>query len=371
MGSCTHPGSVHRRRDYHYDLPEPQIAQHPTDRRDGARLLVVGPAGGLGADALDDRQFVDLPDLIPDGAVVVVNDTRVVPARVRTHKAETGGAVELLFVEPAARRSGAGPGAADHGWRCLARPQRGLRDGMVLVADRGGGRLIVRGLDQRGEGVVVDVPGDVLGFLDQAGELPLPAYIARDDGPAAADRERYQTVFARDPGAVAAPTAGLHFTPAVLDALAGRGATVATVTLHVGLGTFASVRDDDLTRHVMHHERYEVPAATAALIASGRPIVAVGTTVVRALEAAAIDVGRVATGRGETNLFIRPGQGAGFRVVDHLLTNFHLPESTLLMLVSAFAGFDRIRAAYRHAVAGGYRFFSYGDAMLLTRDGPR
>jgi S-adenosylmethionine:tRNA ribosyltransferase-isomerase len=173
-------------------------------------------------------------------------------------------------------------------------------------------------------------------------------------------------VFARDPGAVAAPTAGLHFTPAVLDAIAACGATVATVTLHVGLGTFAPVRDDDLAAHVMHRERYDVPEVTAALVGSGRPVVAVGTTVVRTLESAALGPHRVAAGPGASDLFIRPGVGFEFRVVDHLVTNFHLPESTLLMLVSAFAGVERIRAAYAHAVAGAYRFFSYGDAMLLT-----
>ncbi len=372
-GGGTHP-ALHRRRDYHFDLPPAQIAQHPAERRDGARLLVVGPAAGLGPAALADRALTDLPALVPEGAVVVVNDTRVIPARVRTHK-PTGGAVELLFVEPAAG-----------GWRCLARPQKGLRPGVELVAARGGARLRVVGVaaagggrgpgagegpgpDEdpgRGEGVIVEVPGDVHAFLDEAGELPLPPYIERAGGPAPADRERYQTVFARAPGAVAAPTAGLHLTPALLAALAARGATVAAVTLHVGLGTFASVRDDDLARHVMHRERYEVPAETAALVASGRPVVAIGTTVVRTLEAAATGPRQVAAGPGQTALFIRPGTGFRFQVVDHLLTNFHLPESTLLMLVSAFAGPARIRAAYAHAVAAGYRFFSYGDAMLLT-----
>lgn len=350
---------MHRRHDYHFDLPPEQIAQHPAARRDGARLLVVA------GDTVDDRRFTDLPGLVPEGAVVVVNDTRVIPARVRTHKArpadaapgQGGGAVELLFVEPA-------PG----GWRCLVRPQKGLRAGTVLLADRGGAAVTVVEPRVADGAAIVSVPGDVHAFLAAAGELPLPPYIDRGAGPAHDDAERYQTIFARAPGAVAAPTAGLHLTPAVLEALAARGATLATVTLHVGLGTFAPVRADDLAAHVMHRERYEVPEATAALVASGRPVVAVGTTVVRTLESAATAPRRVAAGPGDTALFIRPGTGFGFRVVDHLVTNFHLPESTLLMLVSAFAGYDRIRAAYRHAVAGGYRFFSYGDAMLLTRD---
>jgi len=350
-----------RKRDYHYDLPPEQIAQHPAERRDGARLLVVREGERAGeregdGDGLEDRWFVELPGLLPEGAVVVVNDTRVVPARVRTRKAATGGAVELLFVEP----------AEGGGWSCMARPKKGLREGMELIAERGGRKLVVAG-SARDERVVVEVEGDVYGFLDEAGELPLPPYIARDGGPEVEDKERYQTVFAQAPGAVAAPTAGLHFTPAVLDALRARGASLATVTLHVGLGTFAPVREDDLARHVMHRERYHVPEETAALVASGRPVVAVGTTVVRTLEAAATGARQVRAGAGDTDLFIRPGTGFDFRVVDHLVTNFHLPESTLLMLVSAFAGVDRIRAAYAHAVAAGYRFFSYGDAMLLTR----
>ncbi|HUQ06617.1 MAG TPA: tRNA preQ1(34) S-adenosylmethionine ribosyltransferase-isomerase QueA [Kofleriaceae bacterium] len=344
---------MHRKSDYHYDLPPEQIAQHPAQRRDGARLLVVGDA------SLADRMFVDLPDLLPEDAVVVVNDTKVVPARVKTKKVTTGGAVELLFVEP----------AADGGWECLARPLKSLRDGMELVTERGGRTLTVRGVvDDR---VIVRVEGDVHAFLDEVGELPLPPYIERDGGLEVADAERYQTVFAREAGAVAAPTAGLHFTPAVLDALRARGATIATVTLHVGLGTFAPVREDDLARHVMHRERFHVPDETAALVASGRPVVAVGTTVVRTLESAAIAEKQVRAGAGDTNLFIRPDTGFRFRAVDHLVTNFHLPESTLLMLVSAFAGVDRIRSAYAHAVAAGYRFFSYGDAMLLSSSSRR
>ena len=349
---------MHRRSDYHFELPPAQIAQHPADRRDASRLLVVG-------DPLGDRAFADLPGLLPPASVVVVNDTRVVPARVHTRK-DSGGAIELLFVEPTAEPAPAGHTA----WRALARG--GLRAGMVLRVQRDPSAavtvLTARGPGSSDGSVIVAVPGDAYAFLDAHGELPLPPYIERAGGVSAADRERYQTVFARAPGAVAAPTAGLHFTPGVLDALAAAGHTLATVTLHVGLGTFAPVRDDDLAAHAMHTERYTVPDATAALIASGRPVVAIGTTVVRTLEAAATGPHQVAAGPGATAMFIRPGTGFRFRVVDHLVTNFHLPESTLLMLVSAFAGFDRIRAAYRHAVAAGYRFFSYGDAMLLRRD---
>jgi S-adenosylmethionine:tRNA ribosyltransferase-isomerase len=195
--------------------------------------------------------------------------------------------------------------------------------------------------------------------------VPLPRYIER--APQPGDDERYQTVYARAPGAVAAPTAGLHLTAELLARLEARGLAIAPVTLHVGLGTFAPVRVDDLAQHTMHRERYEIPPGTADLVASGRPVVAVGTTVVRALESAAVADRRVRPGPGETRLFLRPGAGFRFRIVDHLITNFHLPESTLLMLVCAFAGPAPVLAAYRHAVAAGYRFFSYGDAMLCAR----
>lgn len=348
-----------RRSDYQFDLPPAQIAQHPAEGRDGSRLLVVG-------DALGDRGFGDLPGLLPADAVVVVNDTRVVPARVHTHKV-SGGAVELLFVEPIAAAAPSGYSA----WRCLARARRPLRAGQILHLDRDPSRTVALLGDRAEDGSVsVAIPGDGYGFLDECGELPLPPYIERGEGPAAVDRERYQTIYARAPGAVAAPTAGLHVTPAILDAFAARGIAVASITLHVGLGTFAPVRDDDLAAHAMHAERYVIPAETAALIATGRPVVAIGTTVVRALESAALGPSQVESGAGTTALFIRPGIGFRFRIVDHLVTNFHLPESTLLMLVSTFAGKDRVMAAYRHAVSAGYRFFSYGDAMLLARCDP-
>ena len=350
-----------RRADYHFDLPPAQIAQAPADRRDASRLLHLAPGG------VEDRSFPEIVELVPTDAVLVVNDTRVIRARVHTRK-ESGGNVELLFVEPAAAPAPAGHVA----WRCLARARRALRAGQRLhpcvpgqrgVPARGAPALTLL-TDRDDETMVtVAVPGDALAFLDLHGEIPLPHYIGRTAD--ASDAERYQTVFAREPGAVAAPTAGLHFTPALLAALEARGVTIARVTLHVGLGTFSPVRVDALDEHVMHRERYDVPAATAALVATGRPIVAVGTTVVRTLESAATDDRRVTAGPGDTRLFIRPGYR--FRAVDHLITNFHLPESTLLMLVCAFAGYDETLAAYRHAVAAGYRFFSYGDAMLCHR----
>ncbi|MCE9573262.1 MAG: tRNA preQ1(34) S-adenosylmethionine ribosyltransferase-isomerase QueA [Deltaproteobacteria bacterium] len=345
-----------QRRDYHFDLPPAQIAQVPADRRDASRLLIVG-------DTLADRQFPDLLEALPPDPVVIVNDARVIPARVMSHK-DSGGRVELLFVEPTADPSV---------WRCLARARRPLRKGQILRTAAGDLELASDREPVTGT-IDVRVPGDVFAFLDQIGELPLPPYINRDAAtdPATtiADRERYQTVYARVPGAVAAPTAGLHLTPALLDAIRARGGTIASVTLHVGLGTFAPMRADRIADHVMHEERFDIPAETAALVASGRPIVAIGTTVVRALESAALGDHRVATGPGATRLFVHPHSGHRFQVVDHLVTNFHLPESTLLMLVCAFAGTERIFAAYRHAVAAGYRFFSYGDAMFVRREAP-
>ncbi len=365
-----------RKSDYQYELPPGQIAQAPADRRDGSRLLRVRP------DGVDDLRFPAVVDLLPAGAVLVVNDTRVIPARLHARK-DTGGEVELLLVEPGPPTPAVPPLRGEREpqtqtgereleptiWRCLARASKPLRAGARLtVLDRqGNGDREVVVVSGRGEGGVIEVDfgADLDGLLARCGEVPLPPYIERPGGATEADADRYQTVYAQVPGAVAAPTAGLHFTPELLAAVEARGATVARLTLHVGPGTFVPVRDDQLSSHRMHAERYHIPEATAALVGSGRPVVAVGTTAVRALEAAAQATGRVAAGAGSTDLFIRPG--FRFRVVDHLLTNFHLPGSTLLVLVCGFAGHARVMAAYRHAVAAGYRFYSYGDAMWLDR----
>jgi S-adenosylmethionine:tRNA ribosyltransferase-isomerase len=338
--------------DYAFELPPELIAQHPAERRDASRLLHLRADGGV-----EDRAFGDLVALLPEGAVLIANDTRVIPARVRTHKA-SGGAVEVLFLEPE-------PAAGATAWRCLARARRPLRPGQVLQVDGADARLTV--LTERAEdgSLAIAAPGDGLAFLERYGHIPLPSYIERPDAPV--DRERYQTMFARVPGAVAAPTAGLHMTPALAAALEARGVALASITLHVGWGTFAPVRAADVRAHRMHRERYEISAETAALVASGRPVVALGTTALRALESAAVGERAVRAGAGATELFIHPGSGHSFRVVDHLVTNFHLPESTLLMLVCAFAGTELVLGAYRHAVAARYRFFSYGDAMLLHR----
>jgi S-adenosylmethionine:tRNA ribosyltransferase-isomerase len=334
-----------RRQDFHYELPEALIAQRPAPERAASRLLVLDARGA------HDRRFAELPQLLAAGDLLVVNDTRVIKARLLARK-PTGGRVELLIE----RIEGA------HRALCQLRASKATPPGTELVLD-GGPRLTVG--ERRADLFEVaspELPIDEL--LEAHGHVPLPPYVERpDDG---ADRERYQTVYARAPGAVAAPTAGLHFDRPLLDALAARGVETASVTLHVGAGTFQPVRVDDLAGHTMHPERVEVGAATVAAIertrARGGRVVAVGTTVVRSLESAASG-GALVPYSGETRLFIVPGHR--FSSVDLLVTNFHLPESTLLMLVAAFGGMQRVMAAYRHAVAARYRFFSYGDAMLV------
>lgn len=336
--------------DYRFELPPELVAQEPAAERDASRLLHVREDG-----ALADHAFADIVDLLPADAVVIANDTRVIPARVLGHK-DSGGAIELLFLEPDVSQ-------APNAWRCLAKGT--LRPGMAITV--GDSRIEVLAPRAQDGSIVVGAPPDLLAFLDAHGHIPLPHYIERDDRPD--DRERYQTMFARVPGAVAAPTAGLHMTPAIRDRLVARGITLATLTLHVGWGTFAPIRVDDVRHHVMHRERYVIGDELVALVASGRPIVSLGTTALRALEAAAINDRELRAGEGSTDIFIYPGSGHTFRVVDHLITNFHLPESTLLMLVCAFAGTEHVLAAYRHAVERRYRFFSYGDATLVHRDG--
>jgi S-adenosylmethionine:tRNA ribosyltransferase-isomerase len=350
------PRRVPAPSDFSFDLPPELVAQEPTAQRDASRLLHLHGDGHV-----TDHAFPDVVELLPPRAVLVVNDTRVIPARVLGHK-PTGGRVELLFLEP---EPGAPAPAGTTAWRCLARARRPLQPGQTVALDASDVVLELLSAREGEEGsVVIAVPGDALALLDRIGHVPLPRYVHREDR--ASDRERYQTMFARVPGAVAAPTAGLHMTPAIADALAARGITIAPLTLHVGYGTFEPIRTADIADHHMHRERYAIPDATAQLLASGRPIVALGTTALRALEAAAGS----GTRDGTTDLFIYPGSGHTWRVVDHLVTNFHLPESTLLMLVCAFAGTDHILAAYRHAVAARYRFFSYGDAMVCHRAQP-
>ena len=335
-----------RRSDFNYELPAELIAQQPLAERSASRLLTLDGSSG----ALADRRMRDLPQLVEPGDLLVFNDTRVIPARLFVLK-DSGGKVELLLERPLDAVN-----ALVH-----ARSSKPLKPGSSLQS-RGGS---IRVVEKRGDLWVVELPDPALSFFEHYGQMPLPPYIRRD--PDLSDVTRYQSVFARKRGAVAAPTASLHFDAELLADLEARGVHRAFVTLHVGAGTFQPVRTDAVGAHVMHAEFVEVsPDACAAIAAArvrGSRVIAVGTTVVRALESAA-GGGTLLPYLGDSTLFIVPG--FRFRVVDAMLTNFHLPESTLLMLVSAFAGREEVLAAYRHAVAGQYRFFSYGDAMFLT-----
>jgi S-adenosylmethionine:tRNA ribosyltransferase-isomerase len=339
--------------EFDYALPESLIAQEPVSPRDASRLLVLPAAGPL-----EHRRFAELDRLLEPGDLLVFNDTRVIPARLVGRK-PTGGKVELLLCEPL-------EGGLGRRWRAMGQASKPIRPGTVVELDGLSARI--EAAEPEGFYVVLlDREGEaLLAALARVGRIPLPPYIRREPGPA--DRERYQTIWARAPGSAAAPTAGLHFTEPLLARLDARGVRRTAVTLHVGPGTFLPVRGDSIEGHRMHPERYEVPADAAAEIAAcrarGGRVVAVGTTTVRTLESAS-DGGRVAAGPGRTALFVRPGYR--FRAVDALVTNFHLPRSTLLVLVCAFGGTERVLAAYRACVAAGYRFFSYGDAMLLRR----
>ncbi|MDI3287882.1 tRNA preQ1(34) S-adenosylmethionine ribosyltransferase-isomerase QueA [Polyangium sp. 15x6] len=354
-----------------YELPPELIAAHPSPDRESARLLVVDDEPGH----LEHALIRDLPDRLPEGALVVVNDTRVLPARLLGRKATSGGKVEIFLVRKVAEThvDRSGERLPAERWRALGRSSKPLREGTEITID-GPASLVARieGKDPEGlfDVVLFSPEGrSVPDAVEAAGHVPLPPYIRRDDD--AADRARYQTVYAREPGAVAAPTAGLHLTEPLIERLSARGMELARVTLHVGLGTFQPVTVSDLDDHPMHAEAYRVPPETADAVArarlKGREIVAIGTTSVRALESAADPEreGHVVAREGETRLLIQPGYR--FRVVDRLLTNFHLPESTLLALVSAFAGLPRILESYRVAIEERYRFYSYGDAMLLRR----
>jgi S-adenosylmethionine:tRNA ribosyltransferase-isomerase len=339
-----------RRADFQFELPPELIAQAPLPERSASRLLCLDGATG----ALTDRQFADLPSLLRPHDLLVFNDTRVVAARLFGTK-PSGGRVEI-FLERA---------TADRRALVQMRASKPIRPELRLITAGGDLRVVRRVETASGDLWEIETPTEVLDFFEAHGAVPLPPYIDRSAD--AADRERYQSIFARDPGAVAAPTASLHFDAALIAHIDATGAQRATVTLHVGAGTFQPLRVDNIALHVMHAERYAVPQslvdAVARCRAAGGRVIAVGTTVARALESAAHG-GQLAAGSGDTRLFITPGYD--FRVVDVLITNFHLPESTLLMLVSAFAGREQVLAAYAHAVRERYRFFSYGDAMWIT-----
>ncbi len=369
-----------RLSDFHFDLPPDLIAQKPLPQRDASRMLILDRE----KQAWEDSTFQALPDLLRGDELIVVNNARVIPARLfgrrqgvrseqpghnrRTAREFLSSEIEVLLTRQV---------AADE-WEALVRPGRKIRVGERI--DFGDGELTAE-VVSRGEyglrRIRLSAKGDVTQAIERLGHVPLPPYISREDEPA--DRERYQTIFADHPGAVAAPTAGLHFSPEILERVRRRGNQIASITLDVGLGTFQPIHEEEIERHKIHAERYEIPEATAAAICKareeGRPILAVGTTVVRALEDAAEKSAArhgenreaakslVEPGATEAGIFIKPGHT--FRVVNQLLTNFHLPQSTLLMLVSAFAGRELILQAYRHAVDARYRFYSYGDCMWI------
>jgi len=349
--------------DFDFHLPEELIAQQPPVERDAAKMLVLNRATGQ----MEDKTFRDLPAMLVPGDLLVLNDSRVIPARLfatragsASQKQEPTGKIEVLLTQQ----------LASHEWSALVRPGKKVQLGeRLFFPDEAGKTLLEAEVTARGEfgeRTLRFAPGEnFFAALDAIGHMPLPPYMHRED--TLEDRERYQTVFANARGSAAAPTAGLHFTPQVLDAIRARGVEIATVTLHVGLGTFQPVRVDTLDEIALHSEHYTLPAATAEAvnkaIREGRRIIAAGTTTVRTLEHCALSGDELTAHSGETSVFIRPGHS--FRIVNALLTNFHLPQSTLLMLVSAFAGREPVLAAYAHAVQERYRFFSYGDCMFI------
>jgi S-adenosylmethionine:tRNA ribosyltransferase-isomerase len=345
--------------DFDFDLPEALVAQEPPAARGASRLMAIDRASGH----IAHLTFDDLPSLLRAGDLLVINDTRVFPARLIGTRLPGGGAAECFLIRPAAE--------ADT-WIALVHPGQRLREGSRMVFASQGRHLNaeVTGRHFHGRRTVrlwTDDGSTVRETIDAIGHVPLPPYIKRPD--AITDRERYQTVYARERGSIAAPTAGLHFTPALLDALAARGVERASITLHVGYGTFQPIRVERVDEHHMESEQYDVGHAAATLLSAakreGRRIIAVGTTTTRTLESLTVAPdGTVSPGAGETALFIRPGHQ--FKLVSGLITNFHLPKSSLLMLVSALAGRERILAAYREAVANRYRFYSYGDAMFVS-----
>lgn len=353
--------------DFDYYLPEELIAQKPSEQRDQSGLMVVHRASSL----LEHRKFSDLIDYIHPGDILVLNKTRVIPARLTGYRKDTGSKVEIFLLQKVQ--------GDPLVWEVLVKPGRKARPGMQLGLKTDGAGSFdleaeVRNLTEEGSRIVEfkssEIPQAELrdqfeGIIDRIGQTPLPPYINRP--PEAEDKERYQTVYAQERGSVAAPTAGLHFTPALLNSLQEKGASIAFLTLHVGLGTFRPVKVDEVEKHKMHSEFFQISQETADMINTkrdqGGKVIAVGTTVVRSLETAADADGKVKAGEGKTDIFIYPGYR--FKVVDSLLTNYHLPRSTLLMLVCALGGRDLIMRAYQEAVHRRYRFFSYGDAMLI------
>ncbi|MEL6344264.1 MAG: tRNA preQ1(34) S-adenosylmethionine ribosyltransferase-isomerase QueA [Myxococcota bacterium] len=346
----THGADDPRLLPFDYSLPDHLIARYPPKDRDGGRLLDL-------RDEPADRLVTDLPDLLSAGDLLVVNNARVLSARLAARR-KSGGAVEVLLLRHLPDADGTLP--------AMLKPSRRLKPGEILDIDALSDASIQL-VEKRDDGSwQIIVQPDPMRVMDAVGALPLPPYFGRDAEEM--DDERYQTVFASQPGAVAAPTAGLHLTDALLDRLRARGIEIAAITLFVGAGTFRNLRPGDLDRGELHAERYAIDETVAQAVDRTRDrggrVIAVGTTTTRCLESAAIGDGRVVAGPGETRLFIRPGYA--FQVVDMLWTNFHLPKSSLLMLICAFGGYERMMGAYRHAVAAAYRFYSYGDAMLIS-----
>jgi S-adenosylmethionine:tRNA ribosyltransferase-isomerase len=340
--------------EFSYQLPPSLIAQTPSTVRDESRLLHITPH------SFEHRTFVEFPDLLRRGDLLVVNDTRVIKARLRGEK-DTGGRAEILIEQM----------EGEFDALCQVRVSKPLKPGRFVSVGEGVDRVRIEVLERVGQFYRLRFPYPLPALLERFGETPLPPYIARDIEQLDSDEDaqRYQTVYARHPGAVAAPTAGLHFTDRLLEQIKARGVMIVSITLHVGAGTFQPVRVNDLSEHRMHSERYEISAGTAQAINrcrhGGGRVIAVGTTVVRTLESRVGAKNQIEAGSGTTSLFITPGYQ--FRAVDALLTNFHLPRSTLLMLVCAFGGRDRVMSAYAEAIARGYRFFSYGDACFFDR----
>lgn len=337
--------------DFWYDLPKEQIAQEPVSPRDAARLMVLYREN----DKIEHRVFRDLSDYLMPGDLLVVNNSKVLPARIIGTKQPTGAVCELLLLRQ----------VKGDQWECLAKPGKRMQPGTVVQFGDGSLTATVdQTLEDGNKYVTFSYDTETLyEKLDEFGKMPLPPYITKQ----LEDQSQYQTVYAKELGSAAAPTAGLHFTPELLDALRAKGVGIAEVTLHVGLGTFRPVKEDEITDHKMHSEWYsvseEVAQQIAAAKAAGRRVIAVGTTSCRTLEAVAAKYGEIRACSGNTDIFLYPG--VPFRCIDGLVTNFHLPESTLIMLVSAFYGYERTMAAYKEAVAKGYRFFSFGDAMMI------
>lgn len=336
--------------DFYFDLPEALIAQTPMEPRDHSRLLSLGKTSG----SIQDLHFYDIADLLDEGDLLVVNNSRVLPARLYGQKVGTDAVIELLLLEQKEHLL----------WETLVKPGKKARVGSQIVF--GEGRLLGEIVEVKEDGnrlIRFSCEGNFFSVLDEIGQMPLPPYITEK----LKDNERYQTVYSKQLGSAAAPTAGLHFTEELMARLRAKGVGIAEVTLHVGLGTFRPVKAEEITDHKMHSEHYELPEKTAALInrtkAAGKRVIAVGTTSCRTLESVAAFHGEIKPCDGFTNIFIYPGYQ--FKVLDGLITNFHLPESTLIMLVSAFCGYDNTMNAYRHAVEKQYRFFSFGDAMAI------